>query len=128
GKTRQHHFEKSLEILATDLIPELQGLNTRLRQELAPIPRLQLAQRQVSEDHLVAEECEQRARRVGLEVTDLLIRDVERALARGMAVAVQRHRGERLGKGVEETGRIAAHRLGTAALRMSGSLDAAANA
>src|SRR6185295_18613538 len=138
-QAREHLLEKSLEVLATHRIFELQPLNSGLRQALAPIPRLQLAQRQPSEHHLITEKSEQRARRIGLEVLDLLMGDVEGALARGMAVAIECHRGERLSKGVEKASRVAAHRLtvaiaavvrgvGLAALRMSGSVDAAASA
>src|SRR2546427_632635 len=126
-QTGHHFLEKSFEVLAAHAILELQALNAGLREAFAPIPCLQLAQREPSEDHFVTEEREQRARLAGLEILDLLIGDIEGALPRRMSQAIQRHRGERLGERVEKTSGIAAHRLITA-LRTSGSFDAAASA
>src|SRR5258705_12964779 len=118
------------------LFPYTTLFRSRLRQALPPVPRLQLAEREPPEHHLVTEEREQRTRGVALEIPDLLKGHIQRALPRRVPVAIERHRGERLGERVQKTGWIAAHRLiaavvrgvGLAALRTSGSLEAAARA
>src|SRR5256714_2510131 len=132
GQAAQDLLQKSQEFVAPPAIVELEALHSRLRQAPAPIPVLELAQRVAAVDDFVAQEGEQRARRIDLEIMQLLIGEIDGALPRGVTVAIQRHCGERLRERVEETRRIAHRRAlrvtGAPALRTSGSLDAAAMA
>src|SRR5438874_6953220 len=132
GQARQDIFQESHEFVAPHAILELEPLHSRLRQAPAPIPVLELAQRVAAVDDFVAQKGEQRPRRIGLEIMQLLIGEIDGALPRGVTVAIQRHCGERLRERVQKTRGIAHRRAlrvtGAPALRTSGSLDAAAMA
>src|SRR3989442_1516403 len=127
-EARQHLVQESGELLAAHLVLELEALDTRLRQTPRPVPGLQVPQRQAPVHDLVSEEGEEWMRRVRLQVLQLAIRRIDRALPGGMARGVEGHGGQRLRERREEGGGIA-HRSALAvraAARISGSLEAAA--
>src|SRR2546426_11316524 len=101
---------KRLEVFPPHAILELETLDPCLRQALGPVPRLELPQRQPAEHGLVAQEGEQGAWGVRLQVLQLAVRRVDGALARRMSRGVQRHRGDRVRERVEERDGIAQDR------------------
>src|SRR5207245_4080012 len=56
SETCQHFLEEAFEVLAAHPILELEALNAGLREPFAPVPRLQVAERQPAEHDLVTEE------------------------------------------------------------------------
>src|SRR2546430_12389251 len=85
GQAGEHVVQEPLEFVAAHAVGELESLDAGLGEAVGPVPRLELPNRQVAEHDLVAQEGEQRMRRRGLKVVQLLERVVDRAVARGMA-------------------------------------------
>ena len=103
---RHDRVEEVVELLLDHLADELHALDAGLREALAPLPLLQLAQLAILEDDLVAQERELEHELRPLELLHGLERQLRGLRARRMCGCVERHRRERLPEGVKEANRI----------------------
>ena len=92
GQPRHDVAEEGLVFLACHAGLELDALDAGSRQAPAPLPLPQIAERTLSIDHLGAKERKPGCGIVALERLQLLEGIVDGLLARGVAVAIQRHR------------------------------------
>src|SRR5690606_33620213 len=117
---RDELVQHAIELVRRERAVEFGALNADLRQPRAPLPPLQLAERDLAHDDLIAQECE-RGLRLGLpEILEGAVRALRRPLARRVARRIEHRRCERLRQRDEECRRFG--HAATAA-RTSGTLE-----